>query len=137
MLITSVLAQEKYLIAGLLGAAILINIGSSKTLEWTVALLFIGEICSIAAAYVLIWLFIPIQCAIIGLFLSHLQMLEGALEIRFLLLLFLFIPLITYGIEQINHMMTPVILLISGIGLFLLYAHISEYRLRKEYSGDS
>jgi len=130
------LDQENYLIAGLLVASVVIAIRAGQNPEWTIPLLFIGEICSIAAGYVLFWLFIPIQCATIGFILGKMDLLIGHVEVSCLLILFGVIGLVTFGVDQINHMIIPVTLLITGCGFFLIYAIIHEFRLRKQYTGD-
>lgn len=137
MVTTVLMAKEWYIYITLLVIFLIITVISASYTGWTLALFFTGEISSIAAGYVLFWLFIPLQCATIGFFMEKVHILSGRQDLKFLIILFGLVILITAVINMINHTGIPVTLTIVCVGVFMLYAMISEFRLRKQYAGET
>jgi hypothetical protein len=137
-IITALLiSSEWYLYSALAGIFVIIAILDVKYSGWILALLFIGEICTISAGYALFWLILPAQCAVIGIFMEKMHLFSGRQDLKYFIIFSGLIVLLLVCIDQMNHMSLPIVVTVGGICLFILYALISEFRLKKQYAGDN
>jgi|GEM_PF-7040908 len=131
------ISGEWYLYSALAGIFAIIAFLDEKYSGWILALLFIGEICTISVGYALFWLIIPVQCAILGIFMDKMHLFSDRQDLKYYLISSGLIVLLLVCIDQMNHMALPIAVTAGGICLFILYALISEFRLRKQYAGDN